>query len=511
MPIEKMTKQAEQRLIRNTEDVIELVNNGLDPTEAVIKVASAADLSPTLTQRVLEAYNQSRTLYELSEKKGSARLDSFPLANPNAVRSRLFPDTTPSKLHTKNASVALQAYSGSTENYIQKAAKWEGLKPSMEKSAAEGMSAAALGAMAVTNSKKKAKKHAEEKEAYDLNNEVVAAKEAMSKLANELGEKVGSALLHSDVKFHEVEIALKRKYGNDIDPIIKLAFVTSKLEKFGHRRAQPHEVDISSYTLSDFHSPAHGSIENVINAATNFHKKAQQLKQAKLESGEEKRSFLDMTTGAIKGVHKAVGNLKDTGDTMYRAELDKAVGGLQDPKFRDHLNQIKVQAMLHDLMSNDDVISSYDPDKVVDLFNQLYDVAPEAASKPAIMRDLLRRGLVNGGIEALEVGQLGAINKDLKPGSKDYQYSRKSQLENLSAEPNAEENKNQKSLEAPQKTPVENVADGISPAMDKLKTGAGEASKLVTNLFSKGRTAVNNTFGSVEAEKPKVEKPKNDK
>lgn len=502
MAIEKMSKQDEKRLIQNTEDVIELVNNGLSPTEAVIKVASDANLSPTLTQRMLEAYNQSRTLYELSEKKGSARLESFPIANPTVVGSRLFPDSQPSKILEKTASVARGAYNKTTENYIQKA-----LKPQMEKQASD-CGASVVAAMAINKAKEKHSKLAHKKDTDALSNEVMAEQEKLSAMAHELGEKIGSYLLNSDDKFHEIEISLKRKFGPGIDPIIKMAFEFSKLEKFGHRRAQPHEIDISSYTLADFRSPAHGSIENVINSATSFHKKAQQLKRAKLELGQEKQAVMDMTAGAAKGIASVVGGFKDVNHKMEEEALNKAIGGLQDPKFRDHLNQIKVQAMLHDFMSNDDVISTYGTNEVVDLFNQLYDVAPEAASKPAVMRDLLRRGLVNGGIEALEVGQLGSINKDL--GAANKNYSRKEQLESLGTEV-ADIHKEPPKNEGIRMNPPERKQGSLGAGWDNLKSGIGGMFNLGKGLASKGQAAIINTVGVPEVEgKSDKKSPKTD-
>ena len=504
MSITKMSKQDEAKLIQNTEKVIELVNNGLDPTEAVIKVASSENLTPTITQRILEAYNQSRTLHELSEKKGSARLETFPIANADAVRGRLFPDSTPSKIHEKTASVARSFYGKSTPNYFE-LIKAANLRQSvvMEKTAScGGMSAGQLAAITINKRKEKNKKDLEKKAAYDLEQELKRDKENLNQLTQSLSEKVASALLNSSDKFHEIEIALKRQFGSSIEPIIKMAFDSSRLMRLNQRRALPHELDASSYTLSDFRPPAFGSIENVINSATSFHKKSQELKRLK---GEEKTAFFDMTRGAISGLYSAANDFKGLDEKLYNKELDKAVDKLQDPKFRDHLNQIKVQAMLHDLMSNDEVISSYEGDKVVDLFNQIYDIAPDVASKPAIMRDLLRRGLVNGGIEALELGQVSTINKDLSIAHKNYRRSYKLEDMTASAKDIREMNSAGKNESLQSEPSHKKMLSGVNVAADNIRQGLGGIFKGLTTGYNTAANKINqNLDPNPESVKPET-------
>jgi hypothetical protein len=71
-----------------------------------------------------------------------------------------------------------------------------------------------------------------------------------------------------------------------------------------------------------------------------------------------------------------------------------------DPQQEATLKTVRVKTMLNDLMSNDEVISQYPRDQVVEAYNKLTEIAPEASSKSIIMRGLLRRALQQG--EALD-------------------------------------------------------------------------------------------------------------
>jgi len=112
--MERMSQADERKLIKNVEAVIKLANDSVTPNDALLKVARDNNLTPPLICRVGEAYNQSRTLFELSEKRGSDRLGTFELADPAHVISIMYP---------KNPQLA-------AESHLTKAASdWYDNKP----------------------------------------------------------------------------------------------------------------------------------------------------------------------------------------------------------------------------------------------------------------------------------------------------------------------------------------------------------------------------------------------
>ena len=72
---------------------------------------------------------------------------------------------------------------------------------------------------------------------------------------------------------------------------------------------------------------------------------------------------------------------------------EETVSELFDPDHEAELTKIRTQAMLSDFMSNDPVISTYDPDEVTGVYNQVVQMAPRSAQQPAVMRGLIRKML----------------------------------------------------------------------------------------------------------------------
>ncbi|MHC4428988.1 MAG: hypothetical protein ACYS0D_10370 [Planctomycetota bacterium] len=94
---------------------------------------------------------------------------------------------------------------------------------------------------------------------------------------------------------------------------------------------------------------------------------------------------------------------------------EETVGELFDPEHEAELTKIKTQAMMSDFMSNDPVISTYDPDEVTDAYNQVVQMAPRSAQQPAVMRGLLRKMLQQqDAMEPFEAEQVVKIEKTMK-------------------------------------------------------------------------------------------------
>ena len=87
-----LPKATEARILSALESVVKLTNNGATPDEALTKVAEAEKFSPQITQRIIEAYNISRTLSHLKKSADAVRAKSFPLASPETVIGGIWPE-----------------------------------------------------------------------------------------------------------------------------------------------------------------------------------------------------------------------------------------------------------------------------------------------------------------------------------------------------------------------------------------------------------------------------------
>lgn len=94
---------------------------------------------------------------------------------------------------------------------------------------------------------------------------------------------------------------------------------------------------------------------------------------------------------------------------------DQMTDELFDPVHDAEMRRIRMQAMLNDFLANDPVISTYDPDEVLDAFNQVSQLVPRASAQPAVMRGQLRKLLQQtNAMEPFEANQLVDVEKGLK-------------------------------------------------------------------------------------------------
>jgi hypothetical protein len=110
---EKMSGDAERRLVGALEKVADLVADGSAPDEAIAKVASAAGLAPGHVQLMANAYNIGATTRRRED--GSTPLDKaadFRVADASAIVAGLYPDTVKSAADVARASGARCAREG---------------------------------------------------------------------------------------------------------------------------------------------------------------------------------------------------------------------------------------------------------------------------------------------------------------------------------------------------------------------------------------------------------------
>ena len=108
-----------------------------------------------------------------------------------------------------------------------------------------------------------------------------------------------------------------------------------------------------------------------------------------------------------------------------QSPVDKAWLELEDPAHDSELRKIRTQAMMSDLM-NDEVIGGYDPEHVMQTYNELSQLAPRSAQQPAVMRAALRRHL-QGNVQPFETRDTLDTEKSLKDTTSDTPESRELQ------------------------------------------------------------------------------------
>lgn len=96
----------------------------------------------------------------------------------------------------------------------------------------------------------------------------------------------------------------------------------------------------------------------------------------------------------------------------FEPRVQRALDTLRDPAHDARLRDLENQYLIHDMLLNDDVIGSHDPDDVAAVVNEIARTAPRQVAHPMLARPLIRRALEMGGLDTFDAGEaLGAESK----------------------------------------------------------------------------------------------------
>ena len=91
-----------------------------------------------------------------------------------------------------------------------------------------------------------------------------------------------------------------------------------------------------------------------------------------------------------------------------------AIAALSDPAHESELRNIRAQATLRQLMTQDPVISGYKPHEVFNAFNDVSSTMPRAVDQRAILQTMLRQRLTQGQFSGFDLDQMLGMENKLK-------------------------------------------------------------------------------------------------
>ena len=125
--MKRMTKEAEDNILRGVEQIVDLVQDGWNPNDAVVKVASDGDYQAGHVRLMCQAYNTGRTNHQ---RKSTADLLEktavFPLADAAVALETLYPTNV-------KTAAAIHRSIGVSDDYGRPPDLFA--KPTMEKAA----------------------------------------------------------------------------------------------------------------------------------------------------------------------------------------------------------------------------------------------------------------------------------------------------------------------------------------------------------------------------------------
>lgn len=433
MQIEKMSKEAEKRIVTALETAISLTNSGSDPNEAIRKVAEDCSFTPPIIRRMVEAYNTSRTLAHLKKASGEDRATTFPLADPAVILGTMYPEKV--SVGQKAAEYVPSDYARKPGDFMSKVAEARH-RPIPRLKYAQYERDALSHERRVWGEREKL-----EKVASSCRSELRICLERMRTQIKEAAAYFKN--LYRD-PFAQIESRLVGQYGALAVPVMTAVYKTAGLKEArcsGPQRQlmadfsqAPYNTLVQLMTLAkEAQTLAHKTLE-AEDSKNDFLFKHRMNKVAEVEVSEERlldgalvdpfhRPFeenplLPFDKAAMSeffspdtagSVASSVLGLRDSGEGKSKPEL------AFDPKQDLQLRGIHTKVMLNDLLSNDPIIGSYPPNEVASAFNQLSQLSPAVAQQPAVARAMLRRMLQSENVvEPHEAAQLADLNEKLQ-------------------------------------------------------------------------------------------------
>jgi len=108
-------------------------------------------------------------------------------------------------------------------------------------------------------------------------------------------------------------------------------------------------------------------------------------------------------------------NVGDIANSFINETLEDMSKG-----YKKIVNKPKQQAILKDLLENDEMLRDADPEHVASLFNTMVDVAPKMTKYKDAVKSFLRQGIAHeGGLDPVTIGELAKAEARL--GGKGYE------------------------------------------------------------------------------------------
>lgn len=437
----RFSKDDEARLLDALDKASSLMSTGVLPSDAVTKIAGDAKLPPKHIQLMVNAINTGLTnAHRQSTDDPMEKAADFPIADAKVVLAKLYPDqvkTAAGEAHS--SAVSNEYFRPPTWVKEQELAKAAGRKVDWKltdkKPDPLPRDETFIFKQAMARLEGKARK------IDNIRMELVATRNEAIKLASDLTDYFCQL---GNQSFKRVKETASLLFGTPAEVILnKIANSLPKqaLEKYS---SVTHD-----YRKRPIDQPPYNLIHKCIKTAAAFdrlHGEYEADKKALKKEAEDVlaqylpkpiagNSVLDepptlVEKHALFGdmIRNAVGviNAANLAKSVARGvpgyhypeaeQSQKDLERLLDPAHEAEIRTIQAEAMLNDLMSNDDVLRGYQADEVIDAYNEISQSFPLASTKKPIVRDLLRKRLA-GGAQALDqfaLSDLAKTERELK-------------------------------------------------------------------------------------------------
>lgn len=426
--------ETRERLKEAVHDMTILADDGIRPTDALVKVAREQKLTTHQIKLAAWAYNTSQsTVQRESGTTVFEKLGAFPLADAEAA-IKVLEDEQQSK--TASVQVA-SVYKTDIDKSIQRNSVWQTKLAAATPKKKE---------KPITDSKPSFKKVCSDRDflkqrQHSLKMSAARLKTDMSAVAAILRTEIAKEA--SLDKKHAWKLAASQRYGKDVKPYldglldsvktdhtVKTANVIERNDpvviKIGHLKELGDRLRAVCDTLNTV-TNCLGIVEQQLEkrAASGSHGPqggpvGQGTPSTPDPPDESDNSLGDWLTHPLQKTVGSIGSLwnqtknPQPKPNEYSLTLPTPYQqfGLEIPSHKFNLDEIRTRSMLNDFMYNDEIISSFSDESVKEAFNSLMETAPQAMQRPEIARTMVREYLAKGALGSYDLAPLVSFEKE---------------------------------------------------------------------------------------------------
>ena len=377
----QMTSQNEERLVKGIETAIGYTSKGMNPNDAIFKVASEGNFSAPQVDRMVQSFNKTKAVHFMKNAGEDTRSDSFPLASSDDILSRMY---EPQQKVASDFCLPTTSFSQADFRHgsMEKVARITDDRMSEYTEKAKQLSA--LTPASMDNMLRK-KAYAVQGVAQRLDDEVALHKHAFEEAL-------------TDFVYHLAMV-----------PDFRMKKVAQLIVN-GYPTVGPRALDIArarvTRDIPDLQKTANTAI---LPTAEPFLSLNRTYEQAELWVGAQNRrqSFNKEARGILGtfGANAAANTVASLGQTpesltkmlVESKKKDKPLEETLDPVYFNRLKGIESIRSMMELGLYDTELSKYDMSDLVSSYNQSVSSVPSAYNKPEALRNLMLRNLQSAG------------------------------------------------------------------------------------------------------------------
>jgi hypothetical protein len=442
------------------ETTIQFVEEGQEPSAALAKAAKEHSLLPEYVKLAAYAYNTGAQQAQRQESDGILdKVADFAIADADKAIETIWGPKEVEKVSSDYSSAPLWAERNYRQQDLSRIRSLQ--SPTLEKSAEHLTSVKERE----TGDPKIAMAHAynrsltEKRSAEEARYQASAANNRMLVAVSQLGDYFKLAEMDR-LPLRDVEWHANVKYGEKVTPLFSYVRGRNRM-KDAAVDMEKDAAQVRSMRVDPSQAPW-SLIENCIKTAEEYLglEEASKAKAADCETkvaslldpyggppGKKSQppvekgatgflgglmagSLVGNPAAATAGLRRAGTGLSGAQDALKRQTseaVESQLMALEDPAHEEELKKIRAEAMLQDFLANDEIIGGHEPENVLQHYNELAQLMPEASGQPAVMRSALRERLTTQPA-TFDAAQLADIEKSLQEARRGRVQSQPTEL-----------------------------------------------------------------------------------